>query len=254
MSEASAPVSAPETVHIDDAAVVWSVEREEISERLAEQPLVVVMHGRGSHENDLPGLYPFLPAIPVYASLRAPLSGEPYGLGGFTWFTPSTADGPTRESVDAAVAAVLAWLGRVEQEFGAPPAIVVLGFSQGGMMAIELLRAAPFRFAAAVNLSGVNATGVVSGDEALGERRPPLFWGRDVADPIIDAAGIARTDAFVPGHFSVVSRLYPGIEHSISRTELADLSEFLVGVLDRDFVATPSAPAPAPATTPGSGD
>jgi phospholipase/carboxylesterase len=235
MSESSTPEpltgSSASPVQIDDAAVVWSVPREEVSERLAEQPLVIVMHGRGSHENDLPGLYPFLPGGLVFASLRAPLSGEPYGLGGYTWFTPSTADGPPRESVDAAVSAVLAWLDRVEREFGAPPAIVALGFSQGGMMSIELMRTAPSRFAAAVNLSGASASGEVAGDGGLAERRPPLFWGRDVGDPIIDGAAIARTEAFVPGHFTVTSRLYPGIEHSVSRTELADVSGFLAEAL-----------------------
>ena len=221
-------------VTIDDAAVVWSVATEEISERLAEQPLVVVMHGRGSHENDLAQLFPFLPAGCVYASLRAPLSGAPYGMGGFTWFTASGANGPERASVDDAVAAVLAWLDRAEGRFGAPPAIAALGFSQGGMMSIELMRAAPHRFAAAVNLSGASAHGPVGGDEVLAERRPPLFWGRDAADPIIDAAAIARTEEFVPGHFDVTARLYPGIAHSISREELVEVSAFLSEALRLD--------------------
>ncbi len=221
-------------VTIDDAAVVWSVATEEISERLAEQPLVVVMHGRGSHENDLAQLFPLLPAGCVYASLRAPLSGAPYGLGGWTWFTASGAHGPERASVDAAVAAVIAWLDRAEGRFGAPPAIAALGFSQGGMMSIELMRAAPHRFAAAVNLSGASAHGAVASDEVLAARRPPLFWGRDVADPIIDAAAIARTEEFVPAHFDVTARLYPGIAHSISQEELVEVSGFLVEALRLD--------------------
>lgn len=220
---------------IDDDAVIWSVPRDELTQRLATDPLVIVMHGRGSHEGDLPSLFPLLPAGIVYASLRAPLSGAPFGMGGWTWFPLSAApDGsgsPAGTDVVFAVDAVLAWLDRIEAEHGTPPAVAALGFSQGGMMSIELTRSAPHRFAAAVDLSGVSAIRTVVGDEVLAERRPPLFWGRDAADPIIPLAGIERTAAFVPRHFTVTERLYPGNAHSISREELADVSSFLQAAL-----------------------
>ncbi|WP_440710168.1 alpha/beta hydrolase [Herbiconiux sp. YIM B11900] len=223
---------------IDDEAVVWSVPRDRIAESLATQPLVIVMHGRGSHEADLPSLFPFLPEGIVFASLRAPLSGAPFGMGGWTWFplaaAPDGTGSPAGADVVAAADAVLAWLDRTEAQHGTPPAVVGLGFSQGGMMSIELMRSAPHRFAAAVDLSGVSAIRTVDGDEVLAERRPPLFWGRDAADPIIPLAGVERTAAFAPRHFTVTERLYPGIAHSISREELGDVSAFLRAALALD--------------------
>jgi phospholipase/carboxylesterase len=219
---------------LDDDAVVWSVPREEISERLADEPLVVVMHGRGSHENDLAGLFPLLPEGVVYASLRAPLSGAPFGMGGWTWFPPGEPANPSLETIDAAGRAVLAWLDRVEASFGAPPAVAVLGFSQGGAMSIHLMRLAPHRFAAAVNLSGFSASGSLPGDTELAARRPPLFWGRDEDDPVIAASGIDRTAEFGPVHFTLTARLYPGVGHGISPEELAEVSAFLRGVLPVD--------------------
>ncbi|MFB2586159.1 alpha/beta hydrolase [Herbiconiux liukaitaii] len=212
---------------IDDQAVVWSVPADSIASRLAVQPLVIVMHGRGSHENDLPSLFPLLPDGIVYASLRAPLSGEPYGMGGWSWFTPGAPALPPVDSVQGSVAAVLAWLDRVEAAFGAPPAVAALGFSQGGAMSVQLLRASPERFAAAVNLSGFVATETEPGDAVLARTLPPLFWGRDIDDPIIPQSGIDRTAAFVPGHFTVTAREYPGIAHSISRDEADDVARFL---------------------------
>lgn len=214
-------------LEIDDSAVVWSVAREELSERLVDEPLVIVMHGRGSHENDLAQLLPMLPADAVYAFLRAPISGEPWGLGGWSWFPLDAPGGVTSEAATAAAGAVLAWLDRVEAEYGAPRAIAAMGFSQGGMMSIQLLRMRVHRFAAAVNLSGASAPGVLPSDDELAAVRPPLFWGRDVADPVIAAEAIARTAEFVPSRFRVVERLYPGIAHSISREELDDVSAFL---------------------------
>ncbi len=219
---------------LDDDAVVWSVPRAELSERLAGEPLVIVMHGRGSHENDLAALFPLLPEGVVYASLRAPLSGAPFGMGGWTWFPPGEPANPALDTIDAAGRAVLGWLDRVESAFGAPPATAVLGFSQGGAMSIHLMRLAPYRFAAAVNLSGFAVRGPVAGDEALTARRPPLFWGRDEADPVIAAAGISCTTEVVPELFTVTARLYPGVGHGISPEELADVSAFLRAALPVD--------------------
>ncbi|GLK17000.1 alpha/beta hydrolase [Herbiconiux flava] len=213
-------------LRIDDSAVVWSVPREELSERLVDAPLVIVMHGRGSHENDLAQLLPMLPADAVYAFLRAPISGEPWRMGGWSWF-PLDAPGVSSEAATEAATAVLGWLDRVDAEYGAPRAIAAMGFSQGGMMSIQLLRMRVHRFAAAVNLSGASAPGTLESDDELATVRPPLFWGRDVGDPIIAPDAIARTAAFVPSRFRVVERLYPGIAHSISREELDDVSAFL---------------------------
>ncbi|MCS5732539.1 alpha/beta hydrolase [Herbiconiux daphne] len=222
---------APTPLLIDDSAVVWSVDASELSERLAVEPLVVVMHGRGSHENDLAGLFPSLPEGVVYASLRAPLPGAPFGMGGWTWFPPGEPSNPTPSTATAAASAVLGWLDRIEAEFGAPPAVAVMGFSQGGVMSIQLMRLAPHRFAAAVNLSGFSASGEEPGDAVLAELRPPLFWGRDTEDPVIALSGVERTEAFVAGHFDTSAHLYAGVGHSISLEELGDVSAFLRRVL-----------------------
>ncbi|MCS5718163.1 alpha/beta hydrolase-fold protein [Herbiconiux sp. CPCC 205763] len=229
-------MNASANLSLDDDVVVWSVPREEVSERLSNEPLVVVMHGRGSDENDLAALFPLLPEGVVYASLRAPLPGAPYGIGGWSWFPPGEPADPSMATIDAAGHAVLSWLDRVEASFGAPPAVAVLGFSQGGAMAVHLMRLAPYRFAAAVNLSGFSASGSLPGDAELATRRPPLFWGRDEADPVIAASGILRTAAWVPEYFTVTAALYPGVGHGISPQELADVSAFLRGVLPVDPV------------------
>lgn len=230
---------------IDDDAVVWSAPADELGRRLASEPLVVVMHGRGSHENDLAGLFPLLPAEFVYASLRAPLSGQPYGLGGWTWFTPGEPAAPPVSSVAGSVSAVLAWLDRVESRFGRAPAVAAMGFSQGGVMSMELLRSTPERFVAAVNLSGFVARDSAVGDDRLSQARPPLFWGRDVEDPIIAASGIERTAAFVPDHFTVTAREYPGIAHSISSEEAGDVAAFLRSTLGPHLGSSPRPSGPS---------
>lgn len=213
------------SLNLDVSSIVWSVQEADRAAALAERPLLVLLHGRGSNERDLVSLAPLLTtdgAVPlVVASLRAPL---PLG-DGYTWF-PSAAPGlPPVDGTNEVVAHILDWLDSLALPLGQP--IVLLGFSQGGALSTHLLRNAPGRFAAAVVLSGFSIEGEQPADAALEALRPPVFWGRDAADPVIPQSAIDRTEAFLPGHSTLTARLYPGIGHSISREELDDVREFL---------------------------
>ena len=189
------------------------------------------MHGYGSHENDLISLAPYLPAQTVAASLRAPLTAPHPIENGYAWFTIGEPGNPRTSAADDAAAAVLAWLDRVEATYGTPSSVALLGFSQGGAMAMHLLRWAPARFAAAVNLSGFVISGRAPGDPELAHSRPPVFWGRDAADPVIPADAIARTKAWLPSHSTLTTKLYPGIRHGVSQEEITDVSAFLAKTL-----------------------
>ncbi|GAA0998630.1 alpha/beta hydrolase [Subtercola frigoramans] len=220
----------PRRAPINDAAVVWSVPTDEVAARLQTSPLVIIMHGYGSHENDLISLAPLLPAGTIAASLRAPLLAPHPVENGFAWFTIGEPGNPRVSGLDDAAASVLDWLDRVEAHFGTPASIATLGFSQGGAMAIHLLRTAPERFVAAVNLSGFVVNGQVHGDRVMSESRPPVFWGRDVADPIVNGVAVERTEAWLPEHSTLTAKLYPGIRHGVSQEEITDVSEFLSAV------------------------
>jgi phospholipase/carboxylesterase len=210
----------PSALTVDPSSVVWSIPEAGRAAVLAERPLLVLMHGRGSHEHDLFALAPALPDETVVASLRAPLA-----LGdAFTWFPPGPSGDPSRAAADAAAIAVLEWLDTVPAAAG----IGLLGFSQGGVMAIHLMRHAPERFAAYVNLAGFSVAGELPSDARLESLRPPVFWGRDPADPVIPAAAVERTAEWLPSRSTLTARLYPGIGHSISREELDDVNGFLL--------------------------
>lgn len=204
---------------------------------LTDHPLLVLMHGLGSNEGDLIGLAPGLPLGFVCASLRAPFAMPQQMMNGFTWFPESlqasdSAPGAITENAAwQAAGAVLDWLDTVDAAVTAagsrPAECVVMGFSQGGVMATSLLRSRPERFSAAVNCSGFTAPGEFPGDEVLAETRPPLFWGRDALDPVITGEAVARTGAWQLLHSTLDSHEYVGMGHSISRDELDDLFAFL---------------------------
>jgi len=204
------------TTPIEADAVLWSAAEADRTGR----PLLLIFHGYGSHEGDLFALTPHLPLQPVIAALRAPL---PAGQG-WAWFPINDPGNPATQPVDAAVAGVLAWLDGLAVP---PTSVGLLGFSQGAAMTLQLMRAAPDRFAFAVQLSGFVASGDRGGDQRLAERRPPVFWGRGTADPVIPEGAIARTQAWLPGHSTLTERIYEGMSHSISPAELGEVVTFL---------------------------
>jgi phospholipase/carboxylesterase len=199
---------------IDPHTVIWS-------EPIApDRPLLVLLHGRGANEADLAGIVPFLPREPVVASLRAPICEGP----GFSWYPMNTPGRATAFSpdVERAVRAVLDWID-------AQPlsrAIGLLGFSQGGAMAVELLRARPRGFASAVVLSGFVIDGDRSGDAEMELLRPPVFWGRGIHDTVIPESRIEQAAAWLPTHSTLDERTYE-TAHSITEGELADVAAFI---------------------------
>lgn len=55
----------------------------------------------------------------------------------------------------------------------------------------------------------------------------PLFWGRDLADPVITRDKIEFTLGWVPSHTELTSETYPQIAHSVSMEEIQDVDAFL---------------------------
>lgn len=204
-------------VSIDTSAVRWSAPEGERAGR----PLVILLHGVGSHERDLEGLVPYLSGAFVYASLRAPL---PYG-DGFSWYPLSSPGSPQYAPVDDAADAVLALIDSLGD---AHPSVGLLGFSQGGSLSLQLLRRRPGFFDFAVVLAGFIVPGAPAEvDAALAASRPAVFYGRGDVDQVIPLDAVERTSAWLAEHADVEESVYPGLAHGISQEELDDVNAFL---------------------------
>jgi phospholipase/carboxylesterase len=202
---------------LDRDAIIWSAPERERSGR----PLLVLLHGYGSHEGDLFQLSPRLPLGPVIASVRAPIAEN----GGWAWFSfaeRGVAD-PAPAEVDAAVDALLDWIDDLEFD-----SVSLLGFSQGAAVALQALRRRPARFRTVVALSGFVPAGEAAGDAELERLKPPVFWGRGTLDQIIPEEVIERTEAWLPSHSEATIRIYEDMAHSVSTDELTDITKFLV--------------------------
>ncbi|WP_309067689.1 alpha/beta fold hydrolase [Microbacterium sp.] len=212
----------PETPILDDAAVLWSQEP-------AGRPLLVLLHGYGADERDLFALTPHLPAEFAVAAVRAPLE-PPFPTPGRSWYPIEGLESRDAAHVTRAGASLLTWLDAVASR---ATSVGLLGFSQGGAVALQALRLDPGRFSFVVNISGYVTPGELPRDAELAERRPPVFWGRGLLDDVIPGPLVLHTTDWLPGHSDLVGRIYPDLRHAVSEQELADVRVFLEKQLDQ---------------------
>ena len=146
--------------------------REPLVDASRDSPLLVLLHGYGSNENDLMGLSPHLDQRLRIVSVRAPLELEP---GFYSWFPlhmePEGVEILFSEAVEARDE-----LGHtitsLQVEFSASGARTILfGFSQGASMALAVARARPEIVAGVAFLSGRCVPEMIPADE---ERRSAL--------------------------------------------------------------------------------
>jgi phospholipase/carboxylesterase len=183
--------------------------------------VALFLHGFGSNEHDLGSLAPAIGLNLPWASLRAPVE---LGNRGAAWFPITTPGNPDTDAVEKATDAIWAW---VEANVDPGTRIVPIGFSQGGLMASQLLRSRPERVLAPVMLGGFVLGAPQPGDETLRVGRPPLFWGRGSDDRVIAPVAIIRSSEYLPEHTSLTERVYPGLAHGINAPMLEDVRDFL---------------------------
>ena len=135
----------------------------------------------------------------------------------------------------AAATAVDRW---VADNIPADRDVVPLGFSQGGLVAVHLLRINPERYRAVVSLSGFNAPGQVPGtapaDSRLADYDIPVFYTYGKNDGVIPKYELFATAAWLEEHTWLKTKSYHGLDHNVSLEEFADLRQWL---LDNDITS-----------------
>jgi phospholipase/carboxylesterase len=119
-------------------------------------PTIVALHGWGASAFDLVGIAPYLAGgrfqmICPQGALDVPLDG---GASGFGWFPLSGTQPTGAAAISDAAASVLRFVDAASTRYAVDPRkLVVLGFSQGGVLAYLIALRNPQRFAALAALS-----------------------------------------------------------------------------------------------------
>lgn len=197
------------------------------------RPLFLCLHGWGSNEDDLADIMRYIAPYNDFVALRAPLvlqPASPYAPGAYSWFHDAVPQGDDLDyDAFAAATAVDQW---VEQHIDEDRQIIPLGFSQGALVAVHLLRVHPERYTAAIPLSGFVAPGNVAGtapaDDRLDALEIPVFYGYGEADTVLPKPTIYAAVAWLSEHTWLTDRSYRGLDHSVSMQELADVNRWLL--------------------------
>jgi phospholipase/carboxylesterase len=184
-------------------------------------PLVVLLHGRGSHEREILGLAEHLPAGPAYAAVRAPIAEG----GGFAWFQNRGIGRPIAESLRAGLDWFRQWLDATAP--GDRP-VVLIGFSGGAAFAGGLLLDDPDRYQGAAVLYGTLPfdAGVPVTPGRLDS--VPVFVAQGDQDTVIPRELLDRTWTYLHGDSkSAVTARRDPVGHGLTLPVVEALSDWL---------------------------
>lgn len=195
--------------------------------------MVVFLHGYGADGADLLGLAdvlgPHLPDTVFYApDAPEPCAGNPFGR---QWFSIPRFDGSSE--VDAAVAMNLAAADlnafidiSLQAEGLAPEALVLVGFSQGAMMALQI---APRRDVAVAGVVAISGKLMRPGTLAMELKVKPevLLMHGDRDDVVPFAEMQAAGNALVQTGFQVYGHVMQGSGHGIAQDGLQVALSFI---------------------------
>jgi phospholipase/carboxylesterase len=200
--------------------------------------LVALLHGYGADGNDLIGLAEPLAEILPDTTFLAPDAPSRCGINpmGYQWFPIPWIDGSTQGEMESGFAeaarALDLWLGEAMAEEGVTETETVLvGFSQGTMMALHVGPRRARTLAGIVGFSGR----LVADNSTAPLTRPPVLLIHGDRDEVIPVAALEEARAGLAAQgFEVRAHVSKGAGHGIAPDGLQLAAEFLVARLYRD--------------------
>ena len=199
-------------------------------------PLLLLLHGIGSNEQDLFSMSPVLDPRFFVVSARAPIQTME---GGYAWFNIEfAADGeivPDLHQADASRLLLVQFVDDIIEAYGVDPRCVYLmGFSQGAMMSLSVALTRPEKVAAVVAMSGrLPEQALLNHGSADDIREIEIFVSHGTFDdllPVEDARSCREEleKLSVP----LTYREYP-MGHEVRPEALREISAWLTSTLDK---------------------
>jgi phospholipase/carboxylesterase len=196
--------------------------------------LVVLLHGYGSNGDDLISLAPMLQSILPDAAFVAPDAPTPCPgtAGGFQWWPIQSFS--MQERTTGAEAAAPTLDAFISDELGkhglSEDRLLLIGFSQGTMMALHVGVRRPTPVAGIIGFSGM----LVAPDRLQSEVRshPPILLIHGDADPVVPFRSLAEAKrALDAAGFSVEQHVSPDLGHNVDPAGIAAAMDFARRVL-----------------------
>lgn len=203
------------------------------------RPLLLLLHGVGSNEEDLFGLAPYMDERLLVVSARAPVV---LGYGSYGWFNIEFTPGGMVADIEQAKKSLLMLPGFIDELVETYRAdgrrVYVAGFSQGAMMGLALTLTRPDKVAGLVAMSGRLPRQVLEHEpdrEALAGK--PVIITHGIYDPVLPVEqGRAARDYLGSLPVELTYREYP-MAHEVSMESLRDVTAWLKKTIDSGEVA-----------------
>ena len=197
-------------------------------------PTLILLHGRGSDENDLLGLASHLDERLLIISARAPYPFQE-SYGGYTWYEMIEIGIPQAQTFKNSLDLLKRFLGEVISAYSADPScLYLMGFSMGAVMSYAIALNEPDLVSGIIAHSGYIAD--VEGVDFNSDKLEGLdfFIAHGTHDGVIPVDFSQGARDFLEGtQAKVVYREYP-MDHQISEESLRDVVAWLRDKLDRD--------------------
>jgi len=180
-----------------------------------ETPLLVMIHGYGSNEEDLFSLSEDLPKNFIIVSFRAPRDTF---YGGYSWYDIDFSDAEkfiNAEQAEESINFILVNIEKIKQRFHLSGKVHLMGFSQGGILSYSLSLSFPELFHKVAILSAYPEKKIlknISEDKkSLSEMRffishglqdstIPIEWGKQAVDILYDLGCFFSFNEYSSGH------------------------------------------------------
>lgn len=193
-------------------------------------PLLVLLHGVGSNERDLPGLTEYLDGRFLVVSARGPLTHAQ--SGGAAWYPVTfTPQGPVADEGAARGSRekILRFIEEATVAYGADPRrVYLMGFSQGAIMSLLTAMTQPDRVAGVMAMSGrlmADTLAMRAPDEAL--KGLPIIAVHGLYDqvlPIADGRRIRDELGALP--VDLTYKEY-AMAHEVSQESISDIARWV---------------------------
>ncbi len=194
-------------------------------------PGLLLLHGRGSNEDDLLSLGPQLDNRLAVVSARGPFA---LGPSSYYWYDleASLAGRPSKDSIENSLQLVSDLLHEMVERYQVDPQrMLVGGFSMGGAMAAAAILTLPRQVYGGLILSGylpIHSNLDFKPEEAAGH---PIFQAHGTQDSVLPVElGRMTRDYLAKTPLDLTYREYP-IGHEVSAAELADARAWVGRVL-----------------------
>jgi len=188
-------------------------------------PALVFLHGRGTDENDLLGLTPYLDPHLLVASVRAPYR---FPYGGYTWFDLDDQGTVNIDQLLSSRDSFLLWLDDFQKKYPVDSnRLFLFGFSMGAMMSLVISLSNPKQFKGIIVHSGMLPQNEQLSYQWNDLRGLSFFIAHGSEDPIVPVElGREAHRKLTQANANALYHEYP-IQHTISDESLSDISTWL---------------------------